>query len=324
MSDKQPKLLDRARNSLRQRNYSYRTEKSYVNWMKRYILFHNKQHPRELGEPEIEEFLTHLAVKKKVAPSTQNQALNALIYLYQNVLNIELDEINALRPRKGRHLPTVLTFDEALRVLDNMSGIDRLAARLIYGSGLRVSECLRLRVKDVDFGNKHLVIRNGKGYKDRLAILPESLEEPIKQQLKAVKSLHHRDMRQGFGKVYLPYALSKKYPNANRQWIWQWIFPSSKISYDPRAEMQCRFHRSPSSLRKAVKYAANKARIEKHVTPHVFRHSFATHLLEAGYDIRTVQELLGHKNVKTTMIYTHVLNRGPSGVKSPLDRAPAY
>ena len=324
MSDKQPKLLDRARNSLRQRNYSYRTERSYVNWMKRYILFHNKQHPRELGEPEIEEFLTHLAVKKKVAPSTQNQALNALIYLYQNVLNIELDEINALRPRKGRHLPTVLTFDEALRVLDNMSGIDRLAARLSYGSGLRVSECLRLRVKDVDFGNKHLVIRNGKGYKDRLAILPESLEEPIKQQLKAVKSLHHRDMRKGFGKVYLPYALSKKYPNANRQWIWQWIFPSSKISYDPRAEMQCRFHRSPSSLRKAVKYAANKARIEKHVTPHVFRHSFATHLLEAGYDIRTVQELLGHKNVKTTMIYTHVLNRGPSGVKSPLDRAPAY
>lgn len=324
MSDKKPKLLDRARNSLRQRNYSYRTEKSYVNWMKRYILFHNKQHPRELGEPEIEEFLTYLAVKKKVAPSTQNQALNALIYLYQNVLNIELDEINALRPRKSRHLPTVLTFDEVLRVLDNMTGIDRLAGRLIYGSGLRVSECLRLRVKDVDFGNKHLVIRNGKGYKDRLAILPESLEEPIKHQLKAVKSLHHRDMKKGFGKVYLPYALSKKYPNANRQWIWQWIFPSSKISYDPRAEMQCRFHRSPSSLRKAVKYAAKKAGIEKHVTPHVFRHSFATHLLEAGYDIRTVQELLGHKNVKTTMIYTHVLNKGPSGVKSPLDRAPVY
>ena len=324
MVSKQPKLLDRARNSLRQRNYSYRTENSYVNWMKRYILFHNKQHPRELGEPEIEEFLTYLAVKKKVAPSTQNQALNALIYLYQHVLGIELDEINALRPRKSRHLPTVLTFEEVLSVLDKMTGIDRLAGRLIYGSGLRVSECLRLRVKDVDFGNKHLVIRDGKGYKDRLAIFPESLEQPIKHQLKVIKSLHQRDLNQGFGQVHLPYALSKKYPNANKQWIWQWIFPSARISYDPRAEMQCRFHRSPSSLRKSVAKAAKKARIQKHVTPHVFRHSFATHLLETGYDIRTVQELLGHKNVKTTMVYTHVLNRGPAGVKSPLDRAPAY
>jgi len=324
MASKQPKLLDRARHSLRQRNYSYRTENSYVNWMRRYILFHNKQHPRELGEPEIEEFLTHLAVKKKVAPSTQNQALSALIYLYKKVLGIELNEINALRPRKNRHLPTVLTFEEVLNTLDIMTGVDRLAARLIYGSGLRISECLRLRVKDVDFGNKHLVIRDGKGFKDRLAILPESLEHPLKYQLKTVKSLHQRDLRQGFGQVYLPYALSKKYPNANKQWIWQWVFPSSKISLDPRSGLQCRFHRSPSSLRKAVKYASKKARIDKHVTPHVFRHSFATHLLEAGYDIRTVQELLGHKNVKTTMVYTHVLNKGPSGVKSPLDRAPSY
>ena len=277
-----------------------------------------------MGEAEIEEFLTHLAVTKKVAPSTQNQALSAIIYLYEKVLGIELDEINALRPKRKKRIPTVLSFNEALKVLSLLSGVDRLAARLLYGSGLRVSECLRLRVQDIDFELHQIIVRNGKGYKDRVTILPESLEAPLKEQLMTVKLLHNKDLDRGQGRVYLPYALHKKYPNADRQWFWQWVFPSRIVSKDPRSGIQCRFHRSPSSLRKSVKYAAKKAGIKKHVTPHVFRHSFATHLLENGYDIRTVQELLGHKDVKTTMVYTHVLKSGPSGVKSPLDRAPAF
>ena len=324
MCANKPKLLDRARYSLRQRNYSYRTEKSYVNWMRRYILFHNKRHPREMGEHEIEEFLTHLAVAKKVAPSTQNQALSAIIYLYEKVLGIELDEINAIRPKRKKRIPTVLSFDEVLRVLELLTGVDKLAARLLYGSGLRISECLRLRIKDIDFELHQIVVRNGKGYKDRVTILPESVKEPLKEQIKKVHILHKRDLDRGEGRVYLPHALHKKYPNANKEWIWQWVFPSAIISEDPRSGIRCRFHRSPSSLRKSVKYAAKKAGIKKHVTPHVFRHSFATHLLENGYDIRTVQELLGHKDVKTTMVYTHVLKSGPAGVKSPLDRAPAF
>mgnify|MGYP001025394385 CR=1 FL=1 len=324
MSANKPKLLDRARYSLRQRNYSPRTENTYVNWMKRYILFHKKRHPKEMGENEIEEFLTHLAVVKKVAPSTQNQALSAIIYLYEKVLGVELDEIQAMRPKRRKHIPTVLSFDEVLQVLDLLSGVDRLAARLLYGSGLRVSECLRLRVQDIDFEMHQIIVRNGKGYKDRVTILPESLEEPIREQLRCVQHIHKKDLDRGKGRVYLPYALHKKYPNADRQFRWQWVFPSSIISKDPRTGIVCRFHRSPSSLRKSVKYAAQKAGIKKHVTPHVFRHSFATHLLENGYDIRTVQELLGHKDVKTTMVYTHVLKSGPAGVKSPLDRAPSF
>lgn len=324
MAANKPKLLDRARFSLRQRNYSYRTENTYVNWMRRFILFHNKRHPKEMGKHEIEEFLTHLAVEKNVAPSTQNQALSAIIYLYEKVLGIELDEIQALRPKRRKHIPTVLSFDEVLQVLDLLSGVDRLAARLLYGSGLRVSECLRLRVQDIDFEMRQILVRNGKGYKDRVTILPNSLEAPLREQLRFVKHIHKKDLDRGKGRVYLPYALHRKYPNADRQFRWQWLFPSSIISKDSRTGIRCRFHRSPSSLRKSVKYASKKAGIKKHVTPHVFRHSFATHLLENGYDIRTVQELLGHKDVKTTMVYTHVLKTGPAGVKSPLDRAPSF
>ncbi len=277
-----------------------------------------------MGEHEIEEFLTQLAVEKKVAPTTQNQALSAIIYLYEKVLGIELEEIQAMRPKQRKHIPTVLSVDGVLQVLDLLSGVDRLAARLLSGSGLRVSECLRLRVQDIDFEMHQIIARNGKGYQDRVTILPDSLVEPIQEQLRCVKHIHKKDLDRGEGRKYLPYALHKKYPNAARQLRWQWLFPSSIISKDSRTRIQCRFHRSPSSLRKSVKYASKKAGIKKHVTPHVFRHSFATHLLENGYNIRTVQEFLGHKDVKTTMVYTHVLKSGPAGVKSPLDRAPSF
>ena len=322
MTAKKPKLLERASQSLRQRNYSYRTEQTYLNWMKRFILFHNKRHPKEMGEREIESYLTYLAVKKRVAPSTQNQALNALIYLYEQVLGIDLDAINALRPRKSRHLPTVLTFQEVKRILGLMTGVNQLIAKLLYGSGLRISECLRLRVKDVDFGQQQIVVRDGKGHKDRLALLPESLQQPLKHHFARIKAIYKHHLGQGFGSVQLPHALTRKYPNADREWIWQWVFPSATISRDPRSGVKRRHHRSPSSLRKAIKKAAKEAGVNKHVTPHVLRHSFATHLLESGYDIRTVQELMGHKSVKITMIYTHVLNKGPSAVQSPLDISP--
>jgi integron integrase len=319
MDDKKPKLLDRVRLSLRQQNYALSTERTYVSWIKRYIIFHDIRHPREMGEEEIKDFLTDLATNKKVAPSTQNQALSALIYLYEQVLGIELDEINALRPRRNRHLPTVLTQEEAQKVLSALEGVNALMAKLIYGSGMRISECLRLRVKDLDFKQSHILIRDSKGHKDRLTMLPDLLKSPLRKHLSRVKNLHQKDLQNGHGDVYLPHALARKYPNAAREWIWYWVFPSVSLSKDPRSGVVRRHHRHGSSLRKAVKSAAKKAGIHKHVTPHVFRHSFATHLLEMDYDIRTVQELLGHKDVKTTMVYTHVLNRGPSAVRSPLD-----
>lgn len=319
MDDKKPKLLDRVRLSLRQQNYALSTERTYVSWIKRYIIFHDIRHPREMGEEEIKDFLTYLATNKKVAPSTQNQALSALIYLYEQVLGIELDEINALRPRRNRHLPTVLTQEEAQKVLSALEGVNALMAKLIYGSGMRISECLRLRVKDLDFKQSHILIRDSKGHKDRLTMLPDLLKTPLRKHLSRVKNLHKKDLQNGHGDVYLPHALARKYPNAAREWIWQWVFPSVSLSKDPRSGVVRRHHRHGSSLRKAVKSAAKKAGVQKHVTPHVFRHSFATHLLEMDYDIRTVQELLGHKDVKTTMVYTHVLNRGPSAVRSPLD-----
>jgi len=319
MDDKKPKLLDRVRLSLRQQNYALSTERTYVSWIKRYIIFHDIRHPREMGEEEIKDFLTDLATNKKVAPSTQNQALSALIYLYEQVLGIELDEINALRPRRNRHLPTVLTQEETQKVLSALEGVNALMAKLIYGSGMRISECLRLRVKDLDFKQSQILIRDSKGHKDRLTMLPDLLKSPLRKHLSRVKNLHKKDLQNGHGDVYLPHALARKYPNAAREWIWQWVFPSVSLSKDPRSGVVRRHHRHGSSLRKAVKSAAKKAGVQKHVTPHVFRHSFATHLLEMDYDIRTVQELLGHKDVKTTMVYTHVLNRGPSAVRSPLD-----
>lgn len=294
MKKKKPKLLDRVRLSLRQRNYSLSTERTYASWIKRFILYHDKRHPREMGKEEIEDYLTYLAAKRRVSPSTQNQALSALIYLYEQVLGIELDKINAMRPRRSRHLPTVLTQEEAQKVLSLLTGVNALMAKLLYGSGLRISECLRLRVKDLDFNQSQIVVRDSKGHQDRLTMFPNTLKAPLRQHLVRVKTLHKKDLREGYGSVFLPHALSRKYPNAEKEWIWQWVFPAGSLSKDPRSGVIRRYHRYGSGVRKAVKAAAKKAGVQKHVTPHVFRHSFATHLLELDYDIRTVQELLGH------------------------------
>jgi len=313
------KLLDRVRDAIRVKHYSIRTEQAYVNWIKRYIYFHNVRHPAEMGAAEVEAFLTHLAVNENVAASTQNQALSALLFLYREVLKKDPGPIDALRAKKPKRLPTVLTKDEVRRVLDHLSSTHQLMARLLYGSGLRLMECLRLRVKDLDFAQRAIIVRDGKGEKDRVTMLPESLVAPLQDHLRSVERLHEEDLARGFGAVYLPYALERKYPNANREWIWQYVFPSQRLSVDPRSGVVRRHHLDESGLQKAVRAAAQAAGMTKKVSCHTFRHSFATHLLENGYDIRTVQELLGHKSVRTTMIYTHVLNRGGLVVRSPLD-----
>jgi len=269
---------------------------------------------------EIEEFLTHLAVDKNVAASTQNQALSAILFLYQEVLHKDLERpLDAVRAKQPKRLPTVLTKEEVQRVLAAMSGNYQLIARLLYGSGLRLVECLRLRVKDVDFAQHQIIVRDGKGRKDRVTVLPDSLIEPLQKHLRRVEMLHQNDLDDGYGAVYLPDALEQKYPNANCEWIWQYVFPSKSPSKDPRSGVTRRHHLHESAVQRAVRKAAKLAGINKPVSPHTFRHSFATHLLENGYDIRTVQELLGHKDVKTTMVYTHVLNRGGLAVRSPLD-----
>jgi integron integrase len=314
------KLLDQVRHIIRLKHYSIRTEQAYVDWIKRYILFHHKRHPRDMGVPEIEAFLTHLAVERNVAASTQNQALCALLFLYKEVLDQDLPgNIDAVRAKKPKRLPTTLTREETTSVLDFLSGAHRLMAQLLYGSGLRLMECVRLRVKDLDLARLEILVRDGKGEKDRVTMLPRSLVRPLQDHLRYVRRLHERDIAAGFGRVYLPYALERKYPNASREWSWQYVFPASRRSIDPRSGLERRHHIAESSLQKAVRLAAQRAGIPKPVGGHTFRHSFATHLLEAGYDIRTVQELLGHKDVKTTMIYTHVLNRGGLAVRSPLD-----
>ena len=314
------KLLDQVSDIIRLKHYSIRTEKAYVDWIKRYILFHDKRHPQEMGRREIEAFLTDLAVNKNVAASTQNQALSALLFLYRYVLEKELQgPIDAIRAKEPKHLPSVLTKQEAFKVIGYLTGTQQLMAKVLYGSGLRLLECIRLRVKDVDFAQHQILVRDAKGNKDRITMLPDAVTILLQEHLHHTKTIHAGDLAQGYGSVYLPYALERKYPNANREWIWQYVFPASKISRDPRTDIMRRHHADPSSLQKAVKKAGQSARIDKRITPHIFRHSFATHLLEAGYDIRTVQELLGHKDVKTTMIYTHVLNRGGLSVKSPLD-----
>jgi integron integrase len=324
-SPKPKKLLDQLRDAIRIKHYSYSTEKTYIHWAKRYILFHKAKqgfacHPAEMGAPEIEAFLSHLAQEGNVSASTQNQAFNALLFLYRNVLHIELDaHIHALRAKRGQHLPTVLSKHEVSQVLGGMQGLHQLMARLLYGCGLRLMECLRLRVKDIDFEQSQVVVREGKGEKDRLTMLPASLVEPLKAQITFVQKQHTRDLTNGYGSVELPFALARKYPNADKELAWQYVFPSDRLSTDPRSGITRRHHLDPSGLQRAVKAAAKLAQINKPVSPHTFRHCFATHLLEAGYDIRTVQELLGHKDVKTTMIYTHVLNRGPKAVRSPLD-----
>lgn len=320
MSSHQPKLLDQVRATLRRKHYSYRTEKCYLAWIRRFILFHDKKHPKMMGQREIEAFLTYLAVEGNVAASTQNQALNAIVFLYKTVLNMPFDfPLQSVRAKRPKRLPTVLSKKEALLILSCMTGTNQLMAKLFYGSGLRVSECVRLRVKDLDFTLRQLIIRDGKGGKDRVTVLPQSLIPVLELHLLRTKRLHEEDLTNGFGLVYLPHALERKYPHANREWIWQYVFPSPRISHDPRSGVLRRHHINSSTLQKAVRSAARMAEVNKRVTCHTFRHSFATHLLENGYDIRTVQELLGHKNVKTTMIYTHVLNRGGLAVRSPLD-----
>jgi integron integrase len=315
-----PRLLDQVRQTIRLKHFSLQTEKSYVYYITQFILFHNKRHPRDMGVDEIRAYLTHLAVEKNVAASTQNIALSALLFLYKQVLKIDLPYIDKIeRAKKPKRVPVVYSRAEVKSILANLEGTPYLIASLLYGCGLRLTECLSLRVKDLDFEYRQITIRDGKGAQDRITMMPNSLIELLKLQLERAKILHQQDLASGYGSVYLPYALERKYPRAHRDWNWQYVFPAANRSIDPRTNVSRRHHAYPDSIQRAVKIAIQAAKIAKHGSCHTFRHSFATHLLEDGYDIRTVQELLGHKDVKTTMIYTHVLNRGGRGVRSPLD-----
>lgn len=317
--EQKPKLLDQVRAVARARHLSHRTEDTYHNFIKRFILFHQKRHPKEMEAEEISAFLTHLAVQQKVSASTQNQALFSLLFLYRDVLQIALPRIEGvIRAKRPEHLPVVFTSGEARRILENLTGVSFLVASLLYGAGLRLSEALRLRVKDIDFESAQIIARDAKGAKDRTTLLPAAIREPLEQHLTRVKFIHAEDLRRGFGEVWLPFALSRKYPNAGKEWKWQYVFPSNKISPTREDEKLRRHHTSETTIQKAVGNALKKAEIDKHGNCHTFRHSFATHLLENQYDIRTVQELLGHKDIRTTQIYTHVL-KNKSFVKSPLD-----
>jgi integron integrase len=298
-----------------------RTEEAYVSWIKRFILFHGKRHPLDMGEPEIAQFLSALAIKKQVTASTQNQALCALLFLYREVLAQDVGWLeDVVRAKRPRRLPVVLTRHEIKALLSALPGVKWLMASLLYGAGLRLLECLRLRVKDLDFGANHIVVREGKGNTDRVTMLPAVVRVPLAAHVERVRQLHQSDLERGFGRVYLPDGLRRKYPNAEREWGWQWVFPASRVGMDPRSGEQRRHHVHESVLQRAVKEAARTIGLPKLVSCHTLRHSFATHLLEDGYDIRTIQELLGHRDVSTTMIYTHVLNRGGKGVYSPIDR----
>lgn len=319
--DDKPKLLDQVRQQIRLRNYSIRTERVYAEWIKRFIRFHAYRHPAEMGAAEIEAYLTHLAVKRDVSASTQNQALAALLFLYKQVLKQELPWLdNVVRAKRPQHMPVVLTRDEVQRVLARLSGVPWLVASLLYGAGLRLTEALRLRVKDVEFSRREILVRDGKGQKDRVTVLPGTVIAVLQEHLLKVKSLHESDLAEGFGRANLPYALARKYPNAAAEWGWQFVFPSVNRSEDPRGAGTFRHHIHEKTIQRHMREAVRQAGIIKPATPHTLRHCFATHLLEAGQDIRTVQELLGHSDVKTTMIYTHVLNRGGLAVLSPLDR----
>jgi integron integrase len=313
-------LLDAVRNRIRIKHYSIRTEKSYVQWIKSYIHFHSRQHPRELGAGHIETFLTHLAVDRNVSASTQNQALSALLFLYRDVLEIELPYLDKLtRAKKSTHVPVVFTADEAASVIRFLQPPYSLMVKLLYGSGLRLMECVRLRVKDIDFSYRTITVRCGKGQKDRVTLLPGSVKKDLELQIIKAGELHDFDLRSGYGAVFLPFALAKKYPAANREWGWQYVFPAKNRSIDPRSGLERRHHIGEQLLQRAIKRSIVQAGISKQASAHTFRHSFATHLLQAGYDIRTVQELMGHKDIRTTQIYTHVLERGGNAVRSPLD-----
>ena len=316
-----PKLLDRVRAAIRSRHYSPRTEEAYVAWIKRYIFFHAKRHPSDMGAEEVTRFLSALALDGHVAASTQNQALSALLFLYQEVLQQDLPWLDGIvRARRPIRLPVVLTREEVHAILSRLRGTPRLMATLLYGAGLRLLECAELLVKDVDFGLNHIVVRNGKGQKDRVTVLPAALKPDLARHLEDVRDQHQRDLEKGAGWVELPGALERKYPNAGREWGWHWVFPATSMYVHRESGNRRRHHLHESVVQRAVREAVRRAGIAKPATPHTFRHSFATHLLEDGYDIRTVQELLGHKDVSTTMIYTHVLNRGPAAVRSPADR----
>ncbi len=323
---RQPKLLERMRIHLRTRHYSIRTEEAYIDWARRFILFHGKRHPQGMGAVEVEAFLSHLALDRQVSASTQNQAKAAILYLYKQVLQIELpwlDEV--VQAKRPRRLPVVLTPSEVRELLLHVDGTAGLVAQLLYGTGMRLMEAVRLRVKDVEFARREIIVREGKGNKDRITVLPENLIAPLQAQLQKARALHEKDVAAGLPGVLLPHALAVKYPQADKSWTWQWVFPSPVRSTDPRPDartgelLERRHHIYPESVQRVVRAAARRAQIAKPVSPHVLRHSFATHLLQSGYDIRTVQELLGHADVSTTMVYTHVLNKGRRGILSPLD-----
>jgi integron integrase len=316
-----PKLLDQVRDKIRVKHYSIRTETQYLQWIKRFILFHGKRHPKDMGAAEVEAFLSHLAVEGNVSASTQNQALSALLFLYREILAVELPWLDdVVRAKKPQRLPSVLNRAEVALVLERMEGTYSLMARLLYGTGMRLMECCRLRVKDIDFGQREILIRDGKGAKDRVTMLPETLIADLQAHLAKRRRLYEDDLGKGMAEVFLPDALERKYPNAPTEWAWQYVFSSGSYSVDPRSGRERRHHIDEKLLQRAMKKAVTASGITKFATPHTLRHSFATHLLEGGYDIRTVQELLGHSDVSTTMIYTHVLNKGGRGVVSPLDR----
>ncbi|MBW2431272.1 MAG: integron integrase [Deltaproteobacteria bacterium] len=316
-----PRLLDQVRETLRTKHYSIRTEQSYVQWIRRYILFHNKRHPKDMREKEINAFLKHLAVNRNLAASTQTQVLSAILFLYKEVLGYEIGFIeNIHRAKKPRRLPVVFSRREVREIMRHLKGEKWIMANIIYGAGLRLMECLRLRIKDVDFSYNQITVRDGKGQQDRITVLPDIVKHPLKEHLKRVWKQHQNDLKNGYGRVSLHFALARKYPNADKEWGWQYVFPSRSRSVDPRSGLIKRHHLSEQFLQRSIKTALRDAKISKRGSTHSLRHSFATHLLEDGYDIRSIQELLGHKDIRTTMVYTHILNRGGRGVKSPADQ----
>lgn len=316
----QPKLLDQVREQIRLRGYTFSTEQSYVNWTRRFILFHNKRHPNTMGQTEIEQFLTHLAVETNVAPNTQNQARSAILFLYNHVLQQPLEtSLDIVLAKKPQRLPTVLSKQEISQLIPLIPEQHQLFTKLLYGSGLRIAEAVRLRIQNIDFQQNQLIVRDGKGQKDRTTLLPQTIQKSLQNHLQRVKQIHQQDLKNGHGAVHLPYALDRKYPNAQHEWIWQYVFPTKTLTTDPRTNTLRRHHIDPSTIRKAIRQATALANIPKRITPHTFRHSFATHLLEDGTDIRTVQQLLGHADVSTTMIYLHVMQKDKLTIQSPLD-----